>query len=100
MKPTIVVQNNTQVTVATKRIYPDEEICHIYQGHFADTDFEKRRKLMQDFFHFTCTCNACTEKFPTYENLDENFDNKEYLALNIEAMSAFSVQDFRQGPMN
>ncbi len=100
MKPTIVVQNNTQVTVATKRIYPDEEICHIYQGHFADTDLEKRRKLMQDFFHFTCTCNACTENFPTYEDLDDNFDNKEYLALDIEAMSAFSVQDFRQEPMN
>ena len=66
-------------------------------GHFADTTLEKRRKLLEDFFHFTCTCIACKENFPLYDNMETNFDNKEYFSLQNEAISAFGAQDFVKG---
>ena len=92
----IVVQRDLQVTVATKRIEIGEEICHIYQGHFADTPLEERNKLMQDFFHFTCKCQACVENWPLYDELDDKFDNEEYESLTAELQTAFDAADYQK----
>ena len=76
------------------RIMPGEEICHIYQGHFADTSLEKRQKILQDFFHFKCTCKACQDNYPIYENLSEELESPEYIALATEAQGAFDSEDY------
>ena len=86
--------SNLQVTVATKRIFPGEEICHIYQGHFADTLLEKRKQLMEEFFHFTCNCMACIQNYPQYKNLEKTFDNQEYYSLTQAAQDAFSTKGY------
>lgn len=94
---TVVTQKNFQVTVASKRIFPGEEICHIYQGHFADTLLEKRKQLMGDYFHFICNCLACTQNYPLYSQLDKTFDNEEYFSLTSAAQDAFSTQNYTKG---
>ena len=83
--------------MATKRIFPGEEICHIYIGHFADTILEKRKQLMGEHFHFTCKCLACTKNYPLYCHLDKAFDNEEYDSLTTAAQDAFSTQDYMTG---
>ena len=89
-----VVQKNVQVTVATKRIFPGEEICHIYQGHFADTPLAKRQQLMKEIYHFTCACTACTQNYPLYEDLKDDFTNEEYLSLTGEEKNAIEDQNY------
>ena len=41
---------SVQVTFATRVIRKGEEICHIYQGHFGDTDLAVRRGVLRDMF--------------------------------------------------
>ena len=64
---------------------------------FTDTALEKRKKILQDFFHFTCTCRACIENFPIYDKLEKDFENADYAALTTEAQSCFDSQDYRKG---
>ncbi len=92
----IVVVKNIQVTIATRRIEKGQEICHVYQGHFADTPLPKRRQLMQNFFHFTCQCLACTEDYPVYEDLPATFDNSNYALLCTQVQNAIDLKDYKQ----
>ena len=41
---------SVQVTFATRVIRRGEEICHIYQGHFGDTDLDVRRGVLREMF--------------------------------------------------
>ena len=41
---------SVQVTFATRVIGKGEEICHIYQGHFGDTELTARRAILRDMF--------------------------------------------------
>ena len=92
----VVVQNDEQVTYATKQIKPGEEICHIYNCHFADTPFEKRQKEMFKNYHFKCACLACMENYPIYEELPEEFSNDEYNEATEKAMFAYQAKDFKK----
>jgi hypothetical protein len=89
-----VVIKNMQITVATKKIEPGEEICHIYQGHFADTCLQDRQSLMVTMYHFKCTCLACTLDYPMFKDLPGDFDNQEYLSLGICVQEACDKNDF------
>ena len=91
-----VVQRDVQITVATRRIEIGEEICHIYQGHFADTSLEKRNNLMEKFFHFKCTCQACEENWPLYDELEDEFENEEYESLTSELQNVFDAADYQK----
>ena len=92
----VVVQKDVQITVATKRIQIGEEVCHIYQGHFADTPIDKRKELMQKYFHFTCKCKACEENWPTFDKLEEDFENEEYKELTTQLQIAFEDADYQK----
>ena len=41
---------SVQVTFATRVIRRGEEICHIYQGHFGDTELDARSAILRDMF--------------------------------------------------
>ena len=43
-------RGSVQVTFATRVIGKGEEICHIYQGHFGDTELTARRAILRDMF--------------------------------------------------
>ena len=73
----VVVQKDVQITYATKTIYPGEEICHIYNNHFADSPKDKRQAAMLKDYHFQCSCLACENNYELFENLPKDFDNDE-----------------------
>ena len=60
-----------QATVASRTIVPGEEICHIYFGHFGNTNREKRQAHLLQTYHFSCDCAACKNDYPKTEQFFE-----------------------------
>lgn len=58
---------------ASRCIKKGEEICHVYQGHFGDTDKEKRQNVLREMFHFECNCDACTNEYPKASQLQKDY---------------------------
>ena len=52
---------------------------------------------MNDFYHFTCTCIACTDKYPLYQDLEAEFQHEDYQALTTKVQNAFDCKDYYQG---
>lgn len=86
-----VVKKDVQITIATKRIHPGEEICQVYQCHFADTPFAQRQSVLKELYHFQCQCKACVLKFPLYQDLPGDFAHPEYLELSKDFKDAFEA---------
>ena len=88
--------------MASRCIAKGEEICQVYQGHFGDTTREKRRRILEEVYHFQCRCTACVGEFPLAKDLPNTFsqmadtiiDEKEaesYLKWIKEKMKRFSL---------
>ena len=50
-----------------------DEITHIYQGHFGDTEKEERHRILQNMFHFECSCTACVLNYPLARDLPSTY---------------------------
>ena len=92
----VVVQKDVQITFATRTILKDEEICQIYDCHFADTPLEVRQSVMLKKYHFKCTCVACVENYKLFKELPEDFDDKNYVEAGQQALMAFQAKDFKE----
>ena len=92
----VVCQKDIQITFATRTILKDEEICHIYNCHFADTPLEVRQSEMLKNYHFNCTCTACVEDYKMYKDMPEDFDDKDYLEAGQKVLMAFQEKDFKE----
>lgn len=60
---------SVQVTFATRVIRRGDEICHIYQGHFGDTERPARRAILRDMFREFDSIGALSDKHAGRENL-------------------------------
>merc|ERR1712179_216554 len=67
----VIDVGRVQVTVAARTIFPGEEICHIYFGHFGDTSREQRQAHLLQKYHFSCECSACENDYPKTEQFFE-----------------------------
>ena len=90
----VVVQKDVQITYATKTIYPGEEICHIYNNHFADSPKDKRQAAMLKDYHFQCSCLACENNYELFENLPKDFDNDDYRKADEQSKVAFQAENY------
>ena len=46
-----------------------------FQGHFGDTTREERQKILEDFYSFRCSCEACTKNFPLAKDLPKTYED-------------------------
>ena len=69
-----VFPDTAQTVYSTRTIKKGEEITQIYRGHFGDTPFEERQRLLKSMFSFECACQACKERFPLSKDLPASYE--------------------------
>ncbi|CAB4068136.1 unnamed protein product [Lepeophtheirus salmonis] len=74
-----------QITIATRPILPGESICHVYQGHFADTPKSERQIKLKNMFNFECLCEACINDYPVSQGLKSSYSevNEDNLIMKL-----------------
>lgn len=60
------------VLVATRNIAKGQEISDIYSMHYSEIGWIERRKWLKSMFFFECSCEACENRWPTYEELSNS----------------------------
>jgi hypothetical protein len=60
----------TCIVRAVRTIKKGEEIVDNYGPHFLSDNLEERQKHLETQYFFRCTCEACTEKWPTVDKLE------------------------------
>ncbi|XP_064093457.1 SET and MYND domain-containing protein 4-like isoform X1 [Macrobrachium nipponense] len=73
---TTYVYGRTQVIRASRCISPGEEITESYCQTFYQEGEEERQMGLLEVYQFTCHCEACQKKWPTYKNLPKEMHIK------------------------
>ncbi|XP_068236217.1 SET and MYND domain-containing protein 4-like [Palaemon carinicauda] len=66
---TTYIYGRTQVIRASRCIAPGEEITESYCQTFYQQEEEERQMGLLEVYQFTCHCEACQKKWPTYSKL-------------------------------
>lgn len=61
----------TCIVRAIRNIKKGDEILDNYGPHFLSHNLEERQKLLETQYFFRCNCEACCEKWPTADKLQE-----------------------------
>ena len=61
----------TCIVRAVRAIRKGEEILDNYGPHFLSNNLEERQKYLETQYFFKCTCEACLEKWPTVDKLQD-----------------------------
>jgi len=61
----------TCIVRAIRTIRKGEEILDNYGPHFLSNNLEDRQKYLETQYFFKCTCEACSEKWPTVDKLQD-----------------------------
>lgn len=56
---------------AIKDMKKDEMVAENYGPIFTRAEREERQKTLKDQYWFTCECIACTENWPTFEEMND-----------------------------
>jgi hypothetical protein len=71
--PNVVRHSNGRMSIvrAIRNIKKGGEIFDNYGPHFLSHNFEERQKYLETQYFFRCNCEACSEKWPTADKLEE-----------------------------
>lgn len=47
--------------------------------HYSEVDLDNRRQWLKDMFFFDCSCHACIQKWPVYEELSEKVEDEQLM---------------------
>jgi hypothetical protein len=61
----------TCIVRTIRSIKKGEEILDNYGPHFLSNNLEERQKHLETQYFFRCTCEACSEKWPTVDKLPD-----------------------------
>jgi Proteins containing SET domain len=61
----------TCIVRAVRTIRKGDEILDNYGPHFLSNNLEERQKYLETQYFFKCTCEACSEKWPTVDKLQD-----------------------------
>lgn len=64
-----VCHGNIRVMRAIKPIPAGAEVTSSYGESFGATDVDSRKELLKEKFYFSCSCEPCTNRWPTYHQL-------------------------------
>lgn len=70
--------------IARRQIQPGEEISDCYGFHYTSLHEKERKRRIKRWYNFECTCEACSNHFPTMANLHSSC-NKQVAELMEEA---------------
>lgn len=62
---------NRVIVNAIKDMKKDEMVAENYGPIFTRAEREERQKTLKDQYWFTCECIACTENWPTFEEMND-----------------------------
>ena len=62
------------VVVAAKNIAKDEEITDNYCIHYSELPTQERREWLRETFQFSCSCTACLQSWPVFDQLQAGAD--------------------------
>jgi len=64
-------KGRTCIVRAVRTIRKGEEILDNYGPHFLSNNLEDRQKYLKTQYCFKCTCEGCSEKWPTVDKLQD-----------------------------
>jgi len=64
-------KGRTCIVRAVRTIRKGEEILDNYGPHFLSNNLEDRQKYLKTQYFFKCSCEACSEKWPTVDKLQD-----------------------------
>jgi hypothetical protein len=73
----------TCIVRAVRTIRKGEEILDNYGPHFLSNNLQERQKHLETQYFFKCTCEACSENWPTVDKLQEEI--KQYKCIHCSA---------------
>lgn len=82
--------NGVNAVIALKKISAGDEILDNYGVHFALQDYPERTEHLKSYYHFTCGCVACKNRWPMMDAL-QRLENR-FMCQNCS--SQFRVQDY------
>ena len=60
--------------MAAKNIAKDEEITDNYCIHYSELPTQERREWLRETFQFSCSCTACLQSWPVFDQLQAGAD--------------------------
>ena len=73
----------TCIVRAVRSIRKGDEILDNYGPHFLSNNLEERQKHLETQYFFKCTCEACSEKWPTADKLQD--ETTQYKCIHCSA---------------
>jgi hypothetical protein len=89
----ISLTNGINAVIAIKNIKAGDEISDNYGVHFALQTTQQRASHLQSYYHFTCNCLACKNKWPKMDVL-QNMENR-FLCQNCSNQFSL-VEDYHK----
>ncbi len=89
----------TTVNVRSIRKIPlGQVVAENYGPIFTQVPRDERRRILQEQYKFECSCTACTNVWPTFKDMDDNFirfrcDGKEKTCPNV-LMIPLDIKEF------
>ena len=71
-----VTVDDKLVFIISRPVEKNQQLFVCYRSSFLDSNKEKRQREIFKSYRFKCSCEACTNSFPTFEKLprsDESF---------------------------
>ena len=62
----------------SRNILKGEKVTDSYGMSFLDTDKITRQKFYKAKYNFLCECDACTQDYPTFKDLERELSEEDY----------------------
>ncbi|PSN48982.1 hypothetical protein C0J52_03858 [Blattella germanica] len=84
------------VVRAIRNIKKGDEILDNYGSHFLSDPVDERQKVLNSQYFFTCSCEACSNKWPTVDNL--NSSESYYKCVHCSSVIGNSLNGLKSCP--